>query len=690
MKKVLLFIVSVLASLTAPAQEGNTDYFDYVPFATSGKLWHVVRADFDRGNHHEVYKLIDKGTKKDGKNYYQMYMAEDDINYYLDEDDMTEVSYPGLLREEDRKVYYYDTQLQREILMFDYGLKVGDSYETFSQEEQKTVSYQVLSVSPYTTGPKVTRFIQKADSTTTEDRYLRQWTVCRTDDNSRQKTWIEGVGSVEGPMGNLTDERPVSSNWYLAYVRDNDGYIFLPFTFQDTVNKEMHGCGLPTDRENPDYDWHNQLTYELEGDHLHVYGYVFTGCGPNHYAFFTEEATDDPTTRKIRLIIEDVPPLATCVGLHATNFYVSGFDPSMNYIVVDNQDEEHPVINKTPQTAYRPFIEDGKVWKVGAVNSGNPVQLVAYYYFDGDTIVDGKHCKRMMRQQYANADYAETNPIPTVAAPDYVGAWYEDGQRVYAYDATSQQFRTMYDFSASANDTLQDNHQFYAIGPKQTGGLKGFKGVYREVGDPTTSKFIWLEGVGSLYGPTTNIIDQQLSDPAWCLMACTVGDEVIYLNDDFTDGATPETSNAAKQRLDFTHIIKSKPKAPLTRVADQSLYGEYNDRALDINLTPIDEAYLVRIIDENGKSVYEKAINAGSIVGLNIDISAYENGHYAVMVENSRESFSAQFDILTTAIREVTIRQPVAVDGIYNLQGQRIRSLQKGLNIVNGQKVYVK
>jgi hypothetical protein len=125
-------------------------------------------------------------------------------------------------------------------------------------------------------------------------------------------------------------------------------------------------------------------------------------------------------------------------------------------------------------------------------------------------------------------------------------------------------------------------------------------------------------------------------------------------------------------------------------VADQSLYGEYNDRALDINLTPIDEAYLVRIIDENGKSVYEKAINAGSIVGLNIDISAYENGHYAVMVENSRESFSAQFDILTTAIREVTIRQPVAVDGIYNLQGQRIRSLQKGLNIVNGQKVYVK
>ena len=28
--------------------------------------------------------------------------------------------------------------------------------------------------------------------------------------------------------------------------------------------------------------------------------------------------------------------------------------------------------------------------------------------------------------------------------------------------------------------------------------------------------------------------------------------------------------------------------------------------------------------------------------------------------------------------------------GIYNLQGQRLSSLQKGLNIVNGKKVYVK
>ena len=44
--------------------------------------------------------------------------------------------------------------------------------------------------------------------------------------------------------------------------------------------------------------------------------------------------------------------------------------------------------------AYRPFVKDGKVWKVGAEGSGNPVQWVEYFYFDGDTIIDGRTASR--------------------------------------------------------------------------------------------------------------------------------------------------------------------------------------------------------------------------------------------------------------------------------------------------------
>jgi hypothetical protein len=226
----------------------------------------------------------------------------------------------------------------------------------------------------------------------------------------------------------------------------------------------------------------------------------------------------------------------------------------------------------------------------------------------------------------------------------------------------------------------------------------------------------WLEGVGGIDGPLRNVYPENESDPQF-LMSCTVGDEVIYLNDEYEDGATPEGSR--KDRFDFTHTIKTNPKAPFKRensdacissskreVAQsevksprrsdeaQSLYGEYNDLLLGIHLDPLDDAYLVSITNESGQVVYEKTINAGTIVGLSIDISAYAKGRYTVIVENSRESFTGEFEVLTTGISDAARlnnnEQITKNKLIYNLQGQRLSSLQKGLNIVNGKKVYVK
>ena len=173
-------------------------------------------------------------------------------------------------------------------------------------------------------------------------------------------------------------------------------------------------------------------------------------------------------------------------------------------------------------------------------------------------------------------------------------------------------------------------------------------------------------------------------------MSCVVGDEVIFLNDGVVDGATP--TEARKSRFDFTHTIKTKPKAPRRLPADTDVhvYGEYNDQQLGINLNPLDYAYLVSITDETGKDVYQKAINAGSIVGLNIDISAYEKGRYTVIVENSNESFTGEFEAQTTGIEAIKANKEDVRSYIYNLHGQRLSTLQKGLNIVNGQKIYVK
>ena len=354
----------------------------------------------------------------------------------------------------------------------------------------------------------------------------------------------------------------------------------------------------------------------------------------------------------------------------------------------------NPVINMT----YRPFIEDDKVWKVGS-GSGNPVRRVEYYYFDGDTIIGGKTCKQMMRQRYVSPDYPDYDIMMQYPLLSYMGAWYEEDKKVYVYDDANKAFRMMYDFSLDDNGTfvIDGNNPPYIVGPRQTGGIKGFKGVYRNVmrGEPAGYNTTWLEGLGSIEGPIFNVYYGKESHGGAFLMSCTVGDEVIYLNDEYEDGATPDA--ARKKRIDFTHTTKIKPKARIKQEksdADLSIYGEYNEQLLGINLNPIDDAYQVRIADETGKAVYEKDINAATIVGLNIDISAYAAGRYTITVENNDESFTGEFDTETTGISDALRlnknEERINDKHIYNLQGQRLSSLQKGLNIVNGQKIYVK
>ena len=345
--------------------------------------------------------------------------------------------------------------------------------------------------------------------------------------------------------------------------------------------------------------------------------------------------------------------------------------------------------NPANNIAYRPFVEEGKVWKVGTV-SGNPVQVVDYYYFDGDTIIDGKTCKQMMCQRFISPDYPDDNNLSQSPALRKVGAWYEEDKKVYFYDESKQAMRMMYDFSLNTDDPVYFIDGDYSIGPKQAGGLEGFKGVYRNIWIyRDVHSTYWLEGVGGINGPTINAYDPIYSDPVpQFLMSCAVGDEVIYFNDDYEDGATP--GGARKHRFDFTHTIKTQPKAPMMRAAEQSLYGEYNEQQLGVNLNPLDNAYLVSITDESGKVVYEKTVNTGIIVGLNIDISAYTKGRYAVSVENSHEIFTGEFEAQTTGIEDYAETGNIKNESIYNLQGQRVSSLQKGLMIVNGKKVHVK
>jgi hypothetical protein len=655
---------------------------DYIPFIEKGKKWHVFTTPYLEGGF-EKFMTFEE-VEHNGKTYVHVYRMGEMLDYARDE---------GMFREENRRVYKYDEIEGRELLMYDFSLKEGDTftYELISGLPQtcKVLKQGWLDDGPYMISPY-------------HYRKLRTWTIGR--DNGLGEyheiaTWIEGVGTLENMFCPFSTGM-CSHLFFVERQDDETAYFentYLPFSCYNIYGYfgQIHGCDLPTGKEDFWEDGHHQLTYELEGNRLHIHGKVLTQCGPNNYAYFYEKPTDDPLVHKIEFSIQEVEPTMDCMALHETDFYVSGFDPNLNYIVVDDYGEEHPVINKTPKMSYRPFVEDNKVWQVGD-NSGNPVRRVEYYYFEGDTIINGKTCKQMMCQRYVAPDHPDYAIISQLPPLSYVGAWYEEDQKVYFCNAANNQFKLMYDFSLNANDTLWVNNDYppYIVGPRQTGGINGFKGVYRGVmmcGEGVnTYNTTWLEGVGGIDGPMVNLYYGKEGN-AIILMACVVDDEVLYFNDEYEDGATPaDIAGARKNRFDFTHTIKEKPKARTWNEEDQSLYGEYNERQLSIDLNPIDEAYMVSITDQSGKTVYEKPINAGSIVGLNIDISKYPEGNYTVTVENSNESFTGEFKAQLTGIEEVRSKKIEAKGYIYNLQGQRLSRLQKGLNIVNGQKIYIK
>ena len=663
MKRTLLFIAYMLASMAMSAQ-GTTDNYEYIPFVKEWKNWYAIRsAEAPMKCHIEHYMFQKEEVVKSGKTYMEMVRAQDDALVIYRE---------GLFREENRKVYFFDSDQQKEYLMFDFSLNLGDTYETYSYEDGKVVTYKVMSVGDCLEGPEVYRYEydEEVDSLIKHHRYLRKWIVSPTDDASLQKTWIEGVGSLEGPLANLYDEQD-----FLAYVDSRYGDIYLPFSFYEKLNRSMHGCHLPTgSKDDNSGSKHHELTYELEGDRLHVYGKVYTQCGPNNYAYFLERETDDPLTHRISFWIQEVEPLADCVALQTTDFYVPGFDPNLNYVIVDNQGAEHPVVNKTPQNEYRPFVEEGKVWVVSGSAISADASLVHwtdYCYFEGDTIVGGQTCKLMKCVGNANGP---------------IGAWYEQDRKVYYAHYGNLPFLLAYDFTLSSNDTI-DTFWYPLVVYKKSGGIPGFKGSYYEFWHDNQLESRWLEGVGSESWPYVN--HPWMYDGAeGVLLACYVDDEVIYYNSEVED---PYSLGAQKRRFDFTHTTKIQPKTPKRRSEDPSLYGEYNDKLLGINLDPVDDAYLVRITNETGKVVYEKAIDAGTIVALNIDISSYATGRYTVTVENSQETFTGEFETQATGIREVESGKRSEVrDAIYNLQGQRLSSMQKGLNIVNGKKVYVR
>ena len=353
-------------------------------------------------------------------------------------------------------------------------------------------------------------------------------------------------------------------------------------------------------------------------------------------------------------------------------------------------------------TSYHPFVEKDKVWKVGWIPEGEAVaKRLSYYYFDGDTVVGGKNCLRMMCHDiHAKEDEITETTLEVTA---YVGAFYEEDRKVYGVPKGEDAFVMFYDFGAGVGDMLHICGCDTASVPfwypttidvevvgKGVSYTDFYKGNYTDV--RLNETYRWLEGVGSTTAPVENI-HYKTTDRLYrnCLMSCSVGDELIYqCGPDLVDGVS-EPDLEAKKRIDFTHTVKTKPKAPARNAADTQtvlLEGEFNSRMLDLNLVNLHDAYTVSITSADGEEVYTKQIRANGILALNIDISSCKTQDYEIRVENDAECYLGTFSHVANAIDALPDVRDSRASGIYDLTGCRLNAEPtRGMYIRNGKKV---
>jgi len=185
---------------------------------------------------------------------------------------------------------------------------------------------------------------------------------------------------------------------------------------------------------------------------------------------------------------------------------------------------------------YHPFIEEGKEWEV-LVSPSSGSEYTEKYFFDGDTVIAGMTCKKMLCQ------YDATMAAYYGAAPVYVAALYEADEKVWIFNPDTEQAVLLYDFGANTGDMLdigKPGQGRYALDTSpcritdvQSVERKGTERRYifiQNGSSPGTGIDIrkyWIEGIGTSKGPLMNSHFNSYGSDRF-MHCCKVNEEVIY------------------------------------------------------------------------------------------------------------------------------------------------------------------
>ena len=693
----------------------------YHPFVEACKSWCMVTSNQEEqpSDTKVSFDYFDcKEMELDGKKYLPMYSRES-WSYEC------EARRVGLFREDSQQVFFRSSETEEETMLYDFSLEVGETYHH-----------------PFYGDFKVT----KVGDIVVNNEHLKTISF----NGSEEPDWIEGIGSLNSLIWepavlpgmffekivyvSYSDERV---EWETIYehdykygdegVRFPEHYYYLPLSFM-LYTPEGHWRGQDLKAaEKMDFDEVTDsleyiLRYNTENDDydLYISGRKILNCGPNHYVYCIDEPTDDSLVQRISLKSEDVTPLADCEGGYKVNLVFPHFDKDKTYIITDEQGE-HILSTREPEAHYRPFIEEGKVWKVGWFPGGmNTAQKLDYYYFEGDSIIDSRQCKKMMCRHEANERWGNSEPWT-----EYVGSIYEEERRVYCVFPGKQDFMLLYDFATPIGEKIDiydpctdDKSNSCIIERRFFATNEYYKGystavaLYQEIWLDEDEEHnvpldydhehlcYWIEGIGN-DDPLRNVFHYGWAGNYYYGMSCTIGDEVLYYLPYLKDGVTPDDSQVKKQWIDFTHITKPRPKAPL-RVgnageSEENLTGEYSVKQLFVNLKILSGTYTVTLRDAADNEVYRKDVQTSSTIALNTDLTKYPAGTYTLVVENSEEQYTATLTLPLddTAVRDIPSDQIVNSKSLnskcFDLSGRQLSTPPaKGIYIREGKKMMVK
>ena len=392
-------------------------------------------------------------------------------------------------------------------------------------------------------------------------------------------------------------------------------------------------------------------------------------------------------------------PMHAILSWMYTDFF-EGNDEDGTWEAVDPELVFHDSEEDIP--TYHPFVEEGKVWHTVVMGQGDNHNRYEYW-FQGDTIVGGQKCKIMNRSELS---YDIDPSCPAAVDTTFMGVLYEKDGKVYYAAPDQSDFSLLYDFSAPIGTAFKMRGDVVTIIKKERQQDAVFKGEKTYVQRKSLGLFTcWLEAVGNSSSPINNI-NGECATGEEDLISCMVGDEVLYYDEEMVHAITGTDNPEVKKKwLDFTHTVKTRPKAPERGVKseksdddlvaaseEETVTGEYSVKALFVNFTTLAGPYAITITDAAGQEVYRKVVQTSNVVALNTDISAYPKGSYTLTVENEEEVYAALLNINDEDSLSPTPSpaREGSAGAVYNLSGQRLTVPRRGVNIIDGKKVAIK